>query len=93
MYKLNRGRGGEVRCKRNSTRLPLRFYALLMSIRGHVVVKFYPSFKQYFPLFKTHYGHKIPYPKTKEITFKPRMKMNSNVDKKISWFRGKGRVN
>ena len=62
----DQGPWGGVRCKRNSTRLPVRFYALLMSIRGHVVVKFYPSFKFYFPLFQTHYGHTIPYPKTKE---------------------------
>ena len=29
-------------------------------------------------------------PKQRKITFKPRVKMNRNVDKKISWFRGKG---
>ena len=62
----DQGPWGEVRCKRNLTRLPVRFNALLMSIRGYVVVKFYPSFKFYFPLFQTHYGHTIPYPKTKE---------------------------
>ena len=31
----------------------------------YVVVKFYPRFKFYFPLFQTHYPT-LPYPKTKE---------------------------
>ena len=34
-------------------------------VNVYVVVQFFPWFKFYFPLFKTHY-HILPYPKTKE---------------------------
>ena len=43
----------------------------------YVVVQFYPWFKFYSPLFQTHH-HTLPYPKTKEIKFKPRIKLNHN---------------
>ena len=42
------------------------------------MVQFYPWFKFYFPSFQTHY-HTLPYPKTKEIKFKPRIKLNHNI--------------
>ena len=43
----------------------------------YVFVQFYPWFKFYSPLFQTHH-HTLPYPKTKEIKFKPRIKLNHN---------------
>ena len=39
--------------------------ATFIEIGVYVVVQFFPWFKFYFPLFKTHY-HTLPYPKTKE---------------------------
>ena len=46
---------------------PGRFSLILVLNICHVyvVVQFFPWFKFYFPLFKTHY-HTLPYPKTKE---------------------------
>ena len=46
----------------------------------YVVVQFYPWFKFYFLLFQTHY-HTLPYPKTKEKKFNPRIKLNHNIYK------------
>ena len=44
----------------------------------YLVVQFYPWFKFFFLLFRTHYHTlRIPYPKTKEN--KPRRKLNHNI--------------
>ena len=65
VYKLNRGRGVRYAVK-ELNKVTCQILCFINVYRGHVVVKFYPSFKFYFPLFQTHYGHTIPYPKTKE---------------------------
>ena len=41
---------------------------------------FFPWFKFYFPLFKTHY-HTLPYQKQRKMKFKPRKKLNHNIYK------------
>ena len=50
-------------------------------VQVHVVVQFYPWVKVYFPLFQTHY-QTLPYPKTNEIKFKPRIKLNHKIPTK-----------
>ena len=43
-----------------------------------VVVQFYPWFESYFLLFQSH-NHTIPYPKKRNMRFKPKIKFNQNI--------------
>ena len=68
----------------SSTCLQCRFFKRKPIIRLvvfreiYIVVQFFPWFKFYFPLFKTHY-HTLPYPKQRKIKFKPRKTLNHNI--------------
>ena len=48
-------------------------------------------FKYYFLLFQTHY-HTLPYPETEENKFKPRIKLNHNINKRNVPHSLKGRI-
>ena len=52
-----------------------------MRLNVNVVVQFYPWFEFHFPLFKNHY-YIIHYQaqKQKKIKFKPRIKLNQNIN-------------
>ena len=60
---------------------PFLFLSLTaaLEVLVYIVVQFFPSFKFYFPLFKTHY-HTLPYPKTKENkNLNQGKKLNHNI--------------
>ena len=61
--------------------------AATLQLHVHVLVQFYPWFKFYFLCFRLiniHYGT----PKQRKIKFKPMVKLNHNIHKRIHYCKG-----